>query len=81
MQKVSVGLEKHSYDILIGHGLIKNSGQIIAPLLSNNRAVVITDQNVAQLHLRSFESSMKSAGVSVSSLVLPGGESTKSWNY
>ena len=25
MQKVSVGLDKHSYDILIGHGLIKNS--------------------------------------------------------
>ena len=78
MQKVKVGLEKHSYDILIGHGLIKNSGQIIAPLLSKNRVVVITDQNVAPLHLRSFESSMKSAGVSVSSLVLPGGESTKS---
>ena len=81
MQKVKVGLEKHSYDILIGHGLIKNSGQIIAPLLSKNRVVVITDQNVAPLHLRSFESSMKSAGVSVSSLVVPGGESTKSWKY
>ena len=81
MQKVKVGLEKHSYDILIGHGLIKNSGQIIAPLLSKNRVVVITDQNVAPLHLRSFESSMKSAGISVSSLVLPGGESTKSWKY
>ena len=46
MQKVSVGLEKHSYDILIGHGLIKNSGQIIAPLLSNNRVVVITDRTL-----------------------------------
>ncbi len=49
MQKVKVGLEKHSYDILIGHGLIKNSGQIIAPLLSKNRVVVITDQNVAEV--------------------------------
>ena len=81
MQKVKVGLEKHSYDILIGHGLIKNSGQIIAPLLSKNRVVVITDQNVAPLHLHYFESSMKSAGVSISSLVVPGGESTKSWKY
>ena len=81
MQKVKVGLEKHSYDILIGHGLIKNSGQIIAPLLSKNHVVVITDQNVAPLHLHYFESSMKSAGVSISSLVVPGGESTKSWKY
>ena len=81
MQKVSVGLENHSYDIFIGHGLIKNSGQIIAPLLSKNRVVVLTDQNVSPLYLRSFESSMKSAGISVSSLVLPSGESTKSWKY
>ena len=81
MQKVRVGLEKRSYDIIIGHGLIKNSAPIITPFLSQNRVVVITDQNVAPLHLRSFESSMKSAGVSVSSLVLPSGESTKSWKY
>ena len=81
MQKVRVGLEKRSYDIIIGHGLIKNSAPIITPFLSQNRVVVITDQNVASLHLRSFESSMKLAGGSVSSLVLPTGESTKSWKY
>ena len=81
MQKVRVGLERRSYDIMIGHGLIINSGPIITPLLSQNRVVVITDQNVAPLHLRSYESSMKSAGVSVSSLVLPSGEGTKSWKY
>ena len=81
MQKVRVGLEKRSYDIIIGHGLIKDSAPIITPFLSQNRVVVITDQNVAPLHLRSFESSLKLAGVSVSSLVLPSGESTKSWEY
>ncbi len=63
MQKVKVGLEKHSYDILIGHGLIKNSGQIIAPLLSKNRVVVITDQNVAfdeiSRHIRFLTSSSR----------------------
>ena len=81
MQKVRVGLEKRSYDIIIGHGLIKDSAPIITPFLSQNRVVVITDQNVAPLHLRSFESSLKLVGVSVSSLVLPSGESTKSWKY
>ena len=81
MQKVRVGLERRSYDIMIGHGLIINSGPIITPLLSQNRVVVITDQNVAPLHLRSYESSMNSSGVSVSSLVLPSGEGTKSWKY
>ena len=81
MHKVRVGLEKRSYDIIIGHGLIKDSAPIITPFLSQNRVVVITDQNVAPLHLRSFESSLKLAGVSVSSLVLPSGESTKSWKY
>ena len=67
MQKVRVRLERRSYDIMIGHGLIINSGPIIAPFLSQSRVVVITDQNVAQLHLRSYEASMRSAGVSVSS--------------
>ena len=81
MQKVRVGLERRSYDIMIGQGLIINSGSIIKPLLSQNRVVVITDQNVAPLHLRSYESSMRSAGISVSSLVLPSGEGTKSWKY
>ena len=81
MHKVRVGLEKRSYDIIIGHGLIKDSAPIITPFLSQNRVVVITDQNVAPLHLRSFESSLKLVGVSVSSLVLPSGESTKSWKY
>ena len=61
MQKVRVRLEKRSYDIMIGHGLIVNSGPIIAPFLSQSRAVVITDQNVAPLHLRSYEASMRSA--------------------
>ena len=81
MQKVRVGLEKRSYDIMIGHGLIKDSGPIITPFLSQNRVAVITDQNIAPLHLRPFESSLKLSGVSVSSLVLPSGESTKSWKY
>ena len=81
MQKVRVRLERRSYDIMIGHGLIINSGPIIAPFLSQSRVVVITDQNVAPLHLRSYEASMRLAGVSVSSLVLPSGERTKSWKY
>ena len=34
MQKVRVRLERRSYDIMIGHGLITNSGPIIAPFLS-----------------------------------------------
>jgi 3-dehydroquinate synthase len=81
MQKVRVRLERRSYDIMIGRGLITNSGPIIAPFLSQSRVVIITDQNVAPLHLRSCEASMRSAGVSVSSLVLPNGEGTKSWKF
>lgn len=50
MQKVRVRLERRSYDIMIGHGLITNSGPIIAPFLSQSRVVIITDQNVAPLH-------------------------------
>ena len=44
-------LGERSYNILIGTGLIKNAGDLIAPVLKQSRVVVVTDENVAPLYL------------------------------
>jgi len=48
---VNVGLGARSYDILIGNGLLDQSGECIAPLLGGRRPVIITDEDVARTQL------------------------------
>ena len=81
MDKVHVPLEGRAYDILIGPGLIETSGPLIAPVLRRPRLAVVTDANVAPLHLGRFESAMAASGIEVSALTLPAGEATKSWAH
>lgn len=79
VETVHVPLGDRAYDILIGEGLLADAGHRIAPLLVQKRVAVITDANVADLHLETLLTALKSAGLYASSLVLPAGEATKSW--
>lgn len=76
---VRVNLAERSYDIHIGPGLLAASGALIAPLLERSRVAVITDENVANLHLTTLSNGLKSHGIDMVSLALPAGESTKAW--
>jgi 3-dehydroquinate synthase len=76
---VGVPLGARSYDILIGDGLIDRAGERIAPVLQRPRLAVITDETVAALHLDRLRAACEAAGVGIAALVLPPGESTKSW--
>ena len=80
-ETVSVELGERSYDIVVGENLIQNSGNIIAPLLRQPRVVVISDSNVAPYYNNIVADSLESEGISHESLVLPAGESTKSFKY
>ena len=51
METVHVGLEGRAYDIHIGPGLLAQSGALIKPLLKRPRVAIVTDENVARLHL------------------------------
>ena len=81
IETVHVGLGARAYDVAIGPGLLQEAGARIAPLLGRPRLAVISDENVAALHLESLREGLQKQGISLSSLSLPAGEATKSWPY
>ncbi len=74
---VRVDLGARSYDIKIGRGLLETSGAEIASVLPGARLAVITDETVADLHLKAFCESLKAAGLDHKAITVPAGESTK----
>ncbi|MEN8831307.1 MAG: 3-dehydroquinate synthase [Pacificibacter sp.] len=79
-QTVHVPLGDRAYDVRIGEGLIAASGAHIAPLLGKKKRVcVVTEENVAPLHLATLRDGLAAAGIEMEALVLPAGESTKCW--
>ena len=81
METVHVGLEGREYDIHIGPGLLAQSGALIGPMLARKQVCVLTDENVAALHLETLRNGLAANGIAMEALVLPAGESTKSWAY
>ncbi|WP_058240268.1 3-dehydroquinate synthase [Shimia marina] len=81
METVHVGLKGREYDIHIGPGLLAQSGALIGPMLKRKQLCVVTDENVAALHLETLRAGLASEGIGMEALVLPAGESTKSWRY
>ncbi|WP_299424716.1 3-dehydroquinate synthase [uncultured Shimia sp.] len=81
METVHVGLEGRDYDIHIGPGLLAKSGALIGPMLARKQVCVVTDENVAALHLETLRDGLAADGIAMEALVLPAGESTKSWAY
>ncbi len=79
--KVRVDLGVRSYDILIAPGLIGEAGRHIAPLLARPKVAVITDENVAGLHLDSLRAGLAREGIGMEALALPPGEGTKNWPH
>lgn len=77
---VHVPLDDRSYDVRIGQGLLASAGAEIARFLARQRVFVLTDENVASLHLETLRQGLSSAGIAMSALVLPPGEGTKSWS-
>jgi 3-dehydroquinate synthase len=77
---VHVELAGRSYDILIGSGSLSQAGKVLAPRLARPRLVVVTDQNVASLHLDRLIAALTEAGISSRSIELPPGEATKSFS-
>ncbi|MCA0870126.1 3-dehydroquinate synthase [Seohaeicola saemankumensis] len=78
-ETVHVSLGDRSYDVEIGPDLIATAGARIAPLLSRPRVSVLTDETVAGLHLDALRDGLSAAGIEMSSLALPPGETTKRW--
>ena len=77
-ETVRVALGARSYDIRIGPGLIDQAGAMLQPLITVPRAIIVTDETVAALHLPRLAGSLDTAGIAHEDIVLPAGEATKS---
>jgi len=77
LRTVHVPLGDRAYDILIGPDLIAGAGAEIARRLPGKRCAVITDANVAALHLGPLMDGLAKAGINAAPLVLAPGEKTK----
>lgn len=76
---VTVPLGERAYEVLIGPGLLARAGSLIGARLGPARCAVVTDENVAGFHLGALETALKQDGRHVGSIILPPGESTKSF--
>jgi 3-dehydroquinate synthase len=76
---IRVALGARAYDIVIGRGLLASLGSRTAVLKPGARAAIVTDENVAALHLAAAKASLTAAGVGSVDIVVPPGESSKSF--
>ncbi|WP_077396617.1 3-dehydroquinate synthase [Bombella intestini] len=75
---VPVTLAGHSYEVLIGAGLLAQAGLRIKTHLPNNHAIILTDETVASHHLATLEDSFRKADIRFHTVTVPPGEGSKS---
>ena len=76
---LKVGLGARAYDIVIGGALIRTAGERIAALAPKSNCAIITDAQVAALHLPALQASLDAVGIRHTSIVIPPGEASKSY--
>ena len=78
MTIVPVSLGSRSYDIVIERGLLARAAAHLKPLSRGRSMAIVSDANVAP-HLATLQTALAAAGIASEAIVLPPGESTKSW--
>jgi 3-dehydroquinate synthase len=76
---VRVALGNRSYDIAIGRGLIASLGTRLAALRPGAKVAIVTDENVAGLHLAAVEAALAGSGIAASRIIVSPGEGAKSF--
>lgn len=75
MRQVEVGLGERSYPILIEHGLLDRSADMLAPYARGGRLVVVADEAVWALQ----GPRLAASGLDIALVTIPSGEGSKSW--
>ncbi len=76
--RVPVALASHHYDVLVGSGLLARTGALLAPVVPQKRAVIVSDDTVAALHLPALLAGLSEAGFESRQVVVSPGEGAKS---
>ncbi len=79
MAVIPVAIAGAPYEVRIEAGLLERAGQHCRPFLRKNRVAVVTDEHVAKVWRDTVSASFSAVGLASEWLVLPAGESTKSW--
>ncbi len=77
---VPVDLDQRSYEIVIGRGQLSTLGQRIAALRPGCKVAIVSDETVAKHYLAAAAASIQAAGLQSSTVVVPPGESSKSFS-
>ncbi len=80
-ENLRVELGARSYDIVVGTGLSADAGALVAPVVKQRRAIIVTDETVAKLHLEVLRAGLDRAGIAHRAIVLPPGEGTKDFAH
>lgn len=76
---ISVGLGERGYEILVGAGLLADAAAIVGPHLARPQTAIITDENVAGLHLATLRDALAGAGIASTEIIVPAGEGAKTF--
>ncbi len=76
-RRLAVALASTQYDVVVGDGLLQRAGALLAPVLPQKRAVVVTDATVAGLHLATLREGLAATGIVNEAITVPAGETSK----
>jgi shikimate kinase/3-dehydroquinate synthase len=77
-RRLTVNLTSTNYDVIIGDHLLERAGALLAPRLPQKRAMIITDDHVAPLHLDTLRRGLAETAIVSSEIIVPAGEASKS---
>lgn len=77
-RRLALSLSTGSYDVVVGNGLLERAGALLAPVLPQKRAVVITDAAVAPLHLPRLLEGLAAVAIDAKTITVASGEASKS---
>ncbi len=76
-RRLSLALTSSGYEVVAGENLLASAGALLAPVLAQKRAVVITDTTVAALHLPTLLRGLEATAVETRCITVPAGEAAK----
>jgi shikimate kinase/3-dehydroquinate synthase len=77
-RRLHVSLASVGYDVVVGENLIARAGALLAPVLPQKRAFVVTDSTVAERHLPALLAGLAETGFAAEPIIVPPGETSKS---
>ena len=77
--KVTVALDNHQYDILIGSDILQSdtAHQAVQSIVNGKKVVIITDTNVGAYHLNAASALLNIFAAEIITLSVPAGESKR----